>query len=285
MKKIGVVIVNYNDSINAIKLFEMLNRYECISEVVIVDNNSKEGYVKELRSYQADRLHTIYNSSNMGYAAALNKGAKYLNEKYKKDINIIFANTDIIVHEEETIIKLNNLINDEVKAGMVKVKEDGTFSYGWKLTSSFQDLICNIPLINKLYKSNIYYYKNNYYKNDVNIVDVVYGCFFIVDGQTLFDIGYFDENTFLYFEENILSRKLEKIAKKCAIDVSCYVTHAHNKTIGTNLSRYKKYKIYKKSQFYYEKEYNSANFFEMFFFKLFYYIRLAFLKITCLIKK
>ena len=141
MKNTGVVIVNYNDSINAIKLYESLAKYDSISEVVIVDNNSKEGFVKELKSYSDSKLHIIFNNKNNGYACALNVGAKYLNKKYKEDINIIFSNTDIVVNDEESIIKLNNLINDDIKAGMVKVKEDSKFNKGLKITSSFKDLL------------------------------------------------------------------------------------------------------------------------------------------------
>ena len=116
-------------------------------------------------------------------------------------------------------------------------------------------------------------------------MDCVYGCFFMVEGAILRENNYFDENTFLYFEENILARKMQKCSKQSIVLLNDYVTHNHNQIIGTNVSRYNKYKIYKKSQFYYEKFYNNENVIEMFFFKIFYYIRIFFLKMSCLIKK
>lgn len=285
MRNVGVVIVNYNDSINGLHLFESLRSNDLVSEIVIVDNNSKDEYKNELMSYHDEKLHIIFNSVNKGYSAALNDGAKYLIKKYG-DINILFSNTDIKIQNNLIVNHLSSLINDDVSTCMVKVKEDGIFNYGWKITSSFVDLICNIPLINKAYKKKFLYYSSSYFVGrEFQYVDVIYGAFFMINASILESIGYFDENTFLYFEENILAVKLKNISKKSVVLLTDQVIHAHNKTIGSNVSRLNKYKIYKKSQFYYEKKYNSANLIEMFFFKFFYYLRLPLLKISCLIKK
>ena len=285
MKKVGVVIVNYNDSINALKLFEKLKESKTIVEICIVDNNSKDIFKKELQSYDNDKLKIIFSSENKGYAYAMNLGAIYFMDKYK-DIDILFSNTDIIVHNLDVIDRMSLAINDTVGTSMIKVKESNGFNYGWKLTSSFIDLICNIPFISRFYKNQFIYYKKDKFKNKTQeIVDCVYGCFFMVNGNCLKEIGYFDENTFLYFEENILARKLKSHKKYSVIILDDYVLHNHNQTIGTNVSRYNKYKIYKKSQFYYEKNYNNANAVEMLFFKIFYYIRLFILRISCFVKR
>ena len=281
MSKIGIVIVNYNDYKNTINLVNILSDYKTLDEIVVVDNKSTDDSVKELKKLKFDKLHVIYSKENKGYSAALNQGAKYLNNKYD-DINIIFSNSDIIVLSEKTISKLNEMINDNVSCAMLKVKENKDYKYGWKLTNHFIDLICNIPLINKLYSSKFYNYSKKYFDKELVKIDVIFGCFFMVNGKVLESIDYFDENVFLYYEENILARKLKKINKETMMNTKEYVIHAHNASIGTNISIYNKYKIYKKSQFYYEKNYNKANIIAMFFFKLFYYIRLFPLKIKSL---
>ncbi len=111
----------------------------------------------------------------------------------------------------------------------------------------------NLPLISRKYrKENLY--DDKYYEEDISLVGVVSGCFFCVAGEVLEQVGYLDENTFLYYEEYILARKLEKINKKSVVDTEVFVSHIHNAVIGSNINKLRKYKIYKKSQLYYEKK-------------------------------
>ena len=95
----------------------------------------------------------------------------------------------------------------------------------------------------------------------------------MVEGNTLKDIDYFDENVFLYFEEDILAKKLKKKKLLAKCNCNIYVYHMHNATIGNNVSNLNKYKIHAKSKFYYEKNYNHSRI-SMLLFKLFYYINL-----------
>jgi len=99
-------------------------------------------------------------------------------------------------------------------------------------------------------------------------VDVVSGCFFLIRSTVLKEINFLDENTFLYYEENILSKKIKELNKDIVINNNVLVVHNHSVTIDKNVKRINKYKIQKKSQYYYEKEYNKANGFELFMLKL-----------------
>ena len=127
-----------------------------------------------------------------------------------------------------------------VSAVMPTVKENGHLKRGWKLTSSFIDLICDIPLINRLYKSSLTNYKENYFKDDISIVDVIYGAFFLIKSRDLQHIDYLEESTFLYYEEYILARKLKRVNKKSLINNKVYVHHKHNATIGNNVTKLNK---------------------------------------------
>jgi len=111
-------------------------------------------------------------------------------------------------------------------------------------------------------------YKDEYYKEDIVKVDVVSGCFFLIRSTVLKEINFLDENTFLYYEENILSKKIKELNKDIVINNNVLVVHNHSVTIDKNVKRINKYKIQKKSQYYYEKEYNKANGFELFMLKL-----------------
>lgn len=280
---IGLVIVNYNDSDNTIKLVKSVLKYKSIKRIVVVDNNSYTSEVNKLKKIDDKKVTIILNDGNYGYAYALNIGAKYINETVDNAI-ICLSNTDISIGNENVLISMAKLMNDDVKCVMPKVKENGGFKYGWQLTSPFQDLVANIPLINRAFRRDIINYPDDYFKKN-NCVDVIYGCFFMVEGRTLKDIDYFDDKTFLYYEEYILAQKLKAQGKMSVVDTSVYVEHKHNAVIGSNVNLRDKYKIYKKSQLYYEKVYNKANIIEMILFKLFYFINLIPYEIKRIIKK
>ena len=281
MKKLGFIIVNYNDLDNTLKLINNIKDYKSINKIVVVDNASTDNSVEELSNNK--NIELIKSKENLGYSGAINLGAKYLLKEFK-DINIIISNSDIIIPNEDVIIKLNNMIDDNFVCAMPVIKENNELKYGWKLTNHIKDLLMNIPLLNRFYRDDIRYYSNSYFKGIVP-VDVIYGCFFIIDGKTLKKIDYMDEHTFLYYEEYILARKLESINKKSQINCDINVIHHHNVSIGSNVSRINKFKIYKKSQLYYEKNYNDASSLTIVLLYLFYNLTLLGLKIKGLFKK
>lgn len=271
--KIGFVIVNYNDVNNTKKLIDNIKDYKSVSHIVVVDNNSNDESRSELKKIKSKKLTILEQDDNYGYAYALNVGAKYL-INLLGECFICLSNTDIILPNEDVITKLASMIDDETKCVMPKVKETGKYSYGWKLTSAFTDLKLNIPLLNRIYRKKSIHYDKNYFKKSEVVVDVIYGCFFMIESNILKDINYFDDKVFLYYEEYILAHKLKGINKLSKVNTSIYVEHLHNATIGSNLSKLKKYKTYKESQIYYEKYYNHANSLEMFLFRVFYLINL-----------
>lgn len=280
---IGLVIVNYNDSDNTIRLIKSVASYKVIKSIVVVDNNSYTSELNKIKKLKEKKLTLLENDNNYGYAYALNIGAKYINETVPNAL-ICLSNTDIHIESEKVLTSMASKIKEDVVCVMPKVKENDSFKYGWKLTSALTDLKANIPLINRLFRNDIINYPEEYFK-DNREVDVIYGCFFMIKGSSLKEVGYFDDKTFLYYEEYILARKLKSHELKSIVDTNVFVEHIHNAVIGSNISLKDKYKIYKKSQIYYEKKYNKANIFEMALFRLFYLINLIPYEIKHILKK
>ena len=97
-------------------------------------------------------------------------------------------------------------------------------------------------------------------------------------------IGYFDDGTFLYYEENIIGKKLKDINKDTYIDNEVSIIHNLSVSVNKSFSSIKKYKILKESQKYYEKKYNNLNIFKMILLRLLYYISLGVAYIVCIFK-
>ena len=281
MSKIGFVIVNYNDAKTTIKLLKQIKEFKNIDNIIVVDNNSTDDSYNQLKKQEIDNITIIKNNENKGYAAGMNVGAKYLIEKIGK-CHIIFSNSDIIIKKKEDLNLLSSDINEEVGVVSPVIDEHGNLNRGWKKTTAMMEILLNLPYISRYFKREKLYYKDDYYKKDKSYVDVVSGCFFIVDSEVLKQVDYFDENTFLYYEELIFSKKLEKIGKKLIVDNRVKVIHDHSVTIDKNIKRINKYKILKASQRYYVKHYLDGNLLEMALLYITNKISLFILYIRCL---
>lgn len=74
MCKVAGIIVSYNPDSN---LFDSINLLlNQVEKVIIVDNGSKEKYVKYIKSINEDKIEIILNKENLGVATALNIGVR-----------------------------------------------------------------------------------------------------------------------------------------------------------------------------------------------------------------
>lgn len=257
MTKLGMVIVNYNDYKTTLNLLENIKHYKCLDKIVIVDNKSTDSSLEELRKVENKKIVVLEAEENRGYASGMNTGARYLNEHLKK-CNIIFSNSDIIINKEEDLIHLSKNIKDNIAVIGPTIVEHKKLNRGWMMPTIEDEIKFNLPFISRKYrKENLY--DDKYYEDDISLVGVVSGCFFCVSGDALKKVDYFDENTFLYYEENIFAKKLEAIDMQEAIDNNVVIIHDHSVTIDKNVARINKYKLLKKSQRYFVKEYLKAN--------------------------
>lgn len=257
------IIVNYNDYKTTYNLIQNIKNYDIVNEIVIVDNDSKDNSYQELLKLKNNKITILKNESNKGYGSGINLGSKYLIDKYKK-CNIIISNPDIVISSENVIIDLIKTLSLDVAVVAPIIKEHVGYSKGWIQPTPWIDILSNIVCLHKKVKDRYLLYNDDYYKEPITEVDIVSGCFFLIRSDALKTINFFDENVFLYYEENILCSKLKENNLKTVINTEIEVFHNHSVTIDKNINRINKYKILKKSQMYFEKKYNNANAFEIF---------------------
>ena len=261
---IGLVVINYNDYINTISFINSVKGYNCIKHIVIVDNCSTDGSYDELSKIVDDKVILIKNVSNKGYGSGINLGSKYLIDNFDVDF-IIVSNTDIIVNSEGDVKRLVSFFSDDIALIGPKILENGSVNRGWKVPSAFDDALLNIPVIHRWLRKKLLFYNDRYYNDEFSIVDVVSGCFFIIRADVLKNVGFYDENVFLYYEENIMAVKLLRNGFRSLIVNDVSVIHNHSVTIDNSLSRIRKYKALKKSQMYFHKVYSNGSFFSRLF--------------------
>lgn len=255
--KNGFIIINYNDAPTTIELLNNIKDYEIIDKIVVVDNASTDDSVYKFKEYESEKITTIVNDSNKGYGSGINFGSKYLIEKLGP-CRIIVSNSDIVIYNEQDLINLLNAFPKD--AGVVGpiVKEHTGLNRGWKIPTPFQESLLNLVVLQRIVKPRIMFYSDDYYKQELAPVEAVSGCFFVIDSASLVSSGFFDENVFLYYEENIIARKMERVNKRVYINTQIEVFHNHSVSINKSINKIKKYTTLKRSQFYFQKEYNNA---------------------------
>lgn len=245
--KTGIVVLNYNDAIETVKFVNEISSYNTVNQVVVVDNGSTDDSLSQLEKIENVKLIALEN--NLGYAAGNNAGLRYL---YDQDYdNYIIANPDIIVDKRnlvDFIAYMNSL--SEYQIFGPTISEHGEINHGWKQRTINYDIYDNYPIINRLFKKMIKYSKRHYIGASSS-VDCISGCFFGIKKEVIDQIGFLDEGTFLYYEEDILCAKAKKAGLKVCVLNNVKVVHNHAITIDKNINRYRKMRILKDSQMYY----------------------------------
>ena len=249
--------MNLKDSINLFKFGQKWGMINTLFKCMFLDKMKNRIFFK-FELLEDDNIE-ILNS------------IKQENNKINKSQKILNLNTEIN--------SSNNLIKKVLSKGLgMKEKEK------YKMQTKYKDRMYEISLLNcSLRNINItsnssedkYYIDTRNILNaifsidDVNKIDVVDGSFFGIKYDLFKSLGFFDENTFLYYEENILGYKIKKAKHQSYIlNYKNPPIHAHKESITSTIKFRKNWKIYNKSRKYYCINYLKINLFKRFILNL-----------------
>lgn len=206
--KIINIVLNYNDYETTKKYLEYTKNHSNIEHIVIVDNASTDGSYDILKKYQSEKISVIQSNLNRGYATGNNYGIEYAVKNLSPDI-ICISNPDIVIENKIfDEIKLFLMTHDKVGivSGRIRNENGKELLSAWKLPEFSDCVLEQLYVLKKLFSQSNTKQQNS----SVTPVDVLPGCFFCIKTEVFKDIGFFDESTFLYYEENIISLKLKK---------------------------------------------------------------------------
>lgn len=258
---LAVVILNYNDSENTIRYVNEIKNYKCINRIVVIDNKSPDNSFDKLKKLASKNIDVIISENNKGYAYGNNYAIRYLNEKYGKYKYIVISNPDVHV-EEDAYNKCINFLEKNKEVAIVAprmfdINNNPHQLSGWKLRSLKGDIMDSSPALTTIFqKPHIERYSEDYLSQSIAYVDCIAGSFFAIRHSAFEEVGYFDEKTFLYFEEDILGNKLNKLGYKNVVLNTCKFNHFESVTIDKNMNQMRKFKNLQKSKIYYHKTYN-----------------------------
>lgn len=236
--KLGIVILNYNTWKETEECVKSIWKYTSLSYVIyIVDNKSTDDSLEQLEILYSgiENIVVIETGENRGYSAGNNVGIKMAT---RDSCDIIFiVNSDVELLNDafsymtDTLLKKDSFMmvgpsvrNNEGREVQLARKKQ-TFKYFLLERHPF----CKIPLLKRL--GNRSYPLTNKPK-EFSFCGSVAGCCFGMRANNLMEIGYLDEKVFLYYEEDILAYKMERIGRKAVINTHAKVWHKEN--ISTN---------------------------------------------------
>ncbi len=220
-KKITIVINTFKSED---KIHQCLDAISSEFKVIIIENSNDKNF-KEILESKYKNVECFLTGENLGYAKGNNLGLSKVKSQYA-----LILNPDAIV-EKNT---LNNFL--------VSAERLGDFSI---IGPAKQDEFKNSD-----------YLKN---KNQIFEVNSVKGFAMFLNLNQFEDIGFFDDNFFIYLEEIDLCLRLKKNNKKIYLDKNILINHiggsSHNESINFEMELSRNWH-WMWSTFYFNKKHN-----------------------------
>ncbi len=222
--KVFIVILNYNRKDFLKKCLDSVYKTTYPNfEVVLVDNNSKDGSL-EMAMTGYSRFIFIKNEENLGYAAGNNKGIRYALERMAD--YVLLLNNDVNVKENF----LDCLIEEAEKNSLTGILSPLIFD-GYSGKVWFSGGKIDWLRMKTVHETEI--------KTADNFeTDFISGCAMLVKKEVFRKIGLLDEDFFLYWEDADFSFRAKKAGFKLGVAMSSWIDHYERKKNGSNMKTY-----------------------------------------------
>lgn len=253
MKKVAVVLLNYNSSVDCDKCIDfLLKQTYPIERIIVVDNNSAINDVEMLKTIckKNETVELILNKENKGFSAGNNIGLMRATELgidwcliINPDVELRDVNyLDILLREiekwPETVVAGSNIVLPSGE--WQNPQRESTFweSFFWPIDS----------IKRKLFNTS-----NSYLGERVTgYCEKLCGACFVVCIDFMRTVNYLDENIFLYSEEAVLAAKVKMVNKR-ALFVNETTAHHEHYSVKKAPSRERMLKFIDSRLYYYEK--------------------------------
>lgn len=288
---LNVILVEFNTAERATKYIENLMKIDSLKHfdvsIAVINNGSSDNFdcidsfflntysqfdinislanteIKQFKCYNINnymKLYLLDSYDNFGFAKGNNLGVNFIKSVMNSDGYILFSNTDIIIPKDFDFLELCGLFKDNIALiGTRVLGLDNKIQSPYKYLNIYKRWI--IPNIfwpfNKIFCPNL---DNDLYEmSDSGICYRVMGSFFVMPLYIFEKINGFDNNTFLYAEEMILSEKICSIGMNTYYYNNQYVVHEHSVSIQKLYSDIEKKKLRFQSELYYYETYKKCS--------------------------
>ena len=207
---ISIIIISYNtkqittDCLNSI--IKSFRNSSVKYEIIVVDNNSKDGSANMLESFEKkypENIKVVLNTENTGFGKANNQGVKIAKSDY-----ILLLNSDTVTLENSIEKLLNYFKENEYDSHFVGAK---LFNKDMTEQSSAAPFFTLPVVFAALFLKGDYWGLTRSSPNNVKQVDWVSGACIMTKKDFYNKVNGFDESVFMYMDEvDLLYRAKQK---------------------------------------------------------------------------
>lgn len=197
-------------------------------EVIVIDNNPAFG-MKEILDREFPEVKYIPLTRNKGFGGGMNEGIRVATGRY-----ILIFNPDIIVSPGslEELTAFMDTHSDVGVVGPQLLNPDGTLQYScYRIPTTLFPVYRRTPLgllpRGKREVEDCLMVHDDH--SEVMEVDSLIGAALFCRSQRLRDIGMFDEQFFMYYEDNDLCRRFWEAGDKVIYNPMAKMTHYHRR--------------------------------------------------------
>lgn len=245
--QISVILVNYNGKAFIEECLDSLVQDPGAErmEILVVDNGSRDGS-PELINQKYPEVKLIKNTENRGYAWANNQAIKAAGGEY-----ILLLNTDTAVRPG-VFFELLKILRSDKNAGAVGPLlyfDESKYQVSFGNKVDFIHEMLQKSILNFVYKRRLRSLSQNLY------VGWLSGACMMIAKRALEEVGLFDDNFFLYFEDIDLCYRLRKKKYKLIFTPLVKVYHKGGGSSAADSLRNRFF--YRQSQLYFYRKHNS----------------------------
>ncbi len=256
---LGIVIVTYK-SYDRIKEYVEKDLLPCAlpCKIVVVDVGSERDsaeriaallgvQVSEFDDAPTGNVIVLHVQENLGYARGNNYGAHYLLKHFPETEQFLFSNDDVRFIKGpvlETLVERLRELPDVGAIGPDIVDLMGNHQGpGYDLVTVSYVIVNNLlePLLGRGRVAR--FIPPSTHSRKSGVCRILSGCFLLVNANFFVQAGMFDDRTFLYWEEEILAKRMEAIGKRFYFEDSVLIQHliggSMRKSKGPNLLQLK----------------------------------------------
>jgi len=191
---LSIIIVTYNSEKYILDCLNSVERatLDIQHEIFLIDNQSVDQTRTVIKKFR-NSIVLLENPKNVGFAKAVNMGLRKASGKF-----ILLLNPDVII-QSDSLSPMINFMKNHSKIGICGCKllhQDHSLQYSkGSFPTLFSMLLFRLVLPRRMRKYHLWGYEK------IGRCDWVTGAFMLMRNRLIEEVGFFDENYFVYYED------------------------------------------------------------------------------------
>lgn len=246
MTKIAIVTVNYNGKEDTLELLQSMGKLKienCELKIIVVDNGSSDGSVAEINEKYPD-VDILQNGANEGFSGGYNRGMIY-GYIWGADY-VLIINNDALIKDPNLLTSMAQVFKSDERIGLISPKI--YFAKGFEF---HKDRYKDDELGKVIWYGGGKFDWNNLHSihrgmdevdngkyDEAEETGLITGCCLMIKREVLEKVtesiskGFFDDDLFLYMEDNDFAVRARKKGFKTYYDGQVAIYHKASQSAG-----------------------------------------------------